>query len=73
MALNYVFLEGKYNGSTLSILWTNNVFLPIREMPIVGGSGIFRFARGYALAKTRFFNLTTGDAVIEYNVYVLHY
>ncbi|KAM0065430.1 putative dirigent protein [Helianthus debilis subsp. tardiflorus] len=73
MALNYVFLEGKYNGSTLSILGTNSVFSPVREMPIVGGSGLFRFARGYALAKTRMFNISNGDAVVEYNVYVLHY
>ncbi|KAI3696873.1 hypothetical protein L6452_29465 [Arctium lappa] len=73
MALNYVFVEGKYNGSTLSILGTNSVMSPVREMPIVGGSGLFRFARGYALAKTVFFNLSNGDAVVEYNVYVLHY
>ncbi|XP_024960958.1 dirigent protein 21-like [Cynara cardunculus var. scolymus] len=73
MALNYVFVEGKYNGSTLSILGTNSVMSPVREMPIVGGSGLFRFARGYALAKTVFFNISNGDAVVEYNVYVLHY
>ncbi|KAI3683656.1 hypothetical protein L1987_84168 [Smallanthus sonchifolius] len=73
MALNYVFVEGKYNGSTLSILGTNSVFSPVREMPIVGGSGLFRFARGYALAKTYFFNTSSGDAIVEYNVYVIHY
>ncbi|KAL8204814.1 hypothetical protein R6Q57_010437 [Mikania cordata] len=73
MALNYVFIEGKYNGSTLSILGTNAVFSKVREMSIVGGSGLFRFARGYALAKTYYFNTTTGDAVVEYNIYVLHY
>lgn len=49
--LNYVFFEGKYNGSTLSILGRNEVKLPVREMPIVGGTGVFRFARGYALTK----------------------
>ncbi|MFQ6635341.1 hypothetical protein Gotur_012196 [Gossypium turneri] len=38
-------------------------------MPIVGGSGIFRFARGYALAKTVWFN-KNGDAIVEYNVTV---
>lgn len=73
MALNYVFLEGKYNGSSLSILGTNPVFSTVREMPVVGGSGLFRFASGYALAKTRMFNISNGDAVVEYNVYVLHY
>ncbi|KAM6547875.1 hypothetical protein CsatB_019551 [Cannabis sativa] len=73
MVLNYVFTEGKFNGSTLSILGRNAVFSAVREMPIVGGTGLFRFARGYAQAKTHTFNLTSGDAVVEYNVYVLHY
>ncbi|KAI3683655.1 hypothetical protein L1987_84167 [Smallanthus sonchifolius] len=68
MTLNYVFVEGKYNGSTLSILGSNPVFSKVREMPIVGGSGLFRFACGYALAKTYSFNTTSGDAVVEYNV-----
>ncbi|KAI9077274.1 hypothetical protein K1719_040718 [Acacia pycnantha] len=45
----------------------------VREMPIVGGSGLFQFARGFAQAKTHTFDPKTGDAVVEYNVYVLHY
>nr|POF08614.1 dirigent protein 23 [Quercus suber] len=43
------------------------------EMPIVGATGVFRYARGYALAKTFSFNQKTGDAVVEYNVSVLHF
>ncbi|XP_015901357.3 dirigent protein 21-like [Ziziphus jujuba] len=73
MVLNYVFLEGKYNGSTLSILGRNSILSKVREMPIVGGSGIFRFAKGCAQARTYSFNTTNGDAVVEYNVYVYHY
>ncbi|KAF3441981.1 hypothetical protein FNV43_RR15897 [Rhamnella rubrinervis] len=73
MVLNYVFLEGEYNGSTLSILGHNAVLSEVREMPIVGGSGLFRFARGYAQAKTYIFDFKTLDAVVEYNVYVFHY
>ncbi|XP_054781926.1 dirigent protein 22-like [Prosopis cineraria] len=73
MVMNFAFMEGKYNGSTLSLLGRNKVFSTVREMPIVGGSGLFRFARGYAQAKTHTFDLKTGDAVVEYNVYVLHY
>ncbi|PIA48248.1 hypothetical protein AQUCO_01400672v1 [Aquilegia coerulea] len=72
MVLSYCFIEGKYNGSTLSVLGRNQIFHPVREMPIVGGSGLFRFARGYALAKTVWFN-SLGDAVVEYNVTVIHY
>ncbi|KAK9156615.1 hypothetical protein Scep_003189 [Stephania cephalantha] len=74
MAFNFVFTEGnKYNGSTVSVLGRNAVFDKVREMPIVGGTGVFRFARGYVLAKTFIFDLKTGNAVVEYNVYVLHY
>ncbi|KAJ9559203.1 hypothetical protein OSB04_013817 [Centaurea solstitialis] len=36
----------------------------VREMPIVA-EGLFRFARGYALAKTVFFNISNGDAVLS--------
>lgn len=73
MAMNYVFVEGKYNGSSLSILGRNQVMSPVRELPIVGGSGLFRFARGYAEARTHTFNMNNGDAVVEFNLYVLHY
>lgn len=73
MTMNFAFMEGKYNGSTLSVLGRNSVLSTVREMPIVGGSGLFRFARGYAQASTHTFDIKTGDAVVEYNVYVFHY
>ncbi|KAJ8754469.1 hypothetical protein K2173_005630 [Erythroxylum novogranatense] len=73
MVLNFAFSEGKHNGSNLSVLGRNSIFSGVREMPIVGGSGLFRFARGYAKAKTHQINFNTGDAVVEYNVYVFHY
>ncbi|KAL0555216.1 hypothetical protein IC582_009155 [Cucumis melo] len=73
MVMNFAFVEGKYNGSYLSILGRNTVMSAVREMPVVGGGGLFRFARGYALAKTYAVNFSSGDAVVEYNVYVFHY
>ncbi|KAL3621361.1 hypothetical protein CASFOL_036273 [Castilleja foliolosa] len=73
MTLSYVFTDGEYNGSTLSVLGHNRALHKYREMPIVGGSGVFRLARGVATAQTVWFNVTTGDAVVEYNVFVLHY
>ncbi|CBI29983.3 unnamed protein product, partial [Vitis vinifera] len=63
----------KFNGSNLSFLGRNSVFSEVRELPIVGGSGLFRFARGYAEARTRTLDMKTGNAVVEYNVYVFHY
>ena len=73
MVLNFAFIEGEYNGSTLSVLGRNSILSTVRELPIVGGSGVFRFARGYAHAKTYTLDTKTGDAVVEYNVYALHY
>lgn len=72
MAMNFVLTDGKYNGSTIAILGHNEVFSAVREMPIVGGSGLFRFARGYVQARTQSLE-KTGDAVVEYNVFVNHY
>ncbi|KAK2636933.1 hypothetical protein Ddye_031725 [Dipteronia dyeriana] len=72
LVMNLAFLDGKYNGSSISILGRNPVFDDVREMPIVGGSGVFRSAHGYALAHTILFDYNTGDAIVEYNVYVTH-
>ncbi|KAB1227909.1 Dirigent protein 20 [Morella rubra] len=74
MVMNFAFTEGKYNGSTLTVIGRNNGGTSrVREMPVVGGSRLFRFARGYAEATTHSLDLKTGDAIIEYNVYVFHY
>ncbi|XVF75965.1 hypothetical protein PTKIN_Ptkin13bG0229600 [Pterospermum kingtungense] len=71
MVLNFVFTEGKYNGSTLSVLGSDHIPFKVREMPIVGGSGVFRFARGYAQART--YDDRVLHTIEEYNVYVFHY
>ncbi|XP_007206300.2 dirigent protein 19 [Prunus persica] len=74
MVQNFAFVQGQFNGSTISLLGRNSIFNKVRELPVVGGSGAFRFARGYAEATTHTFDgTTTGDATVEYNIYVLHY
>ncbi|KAF3659503.1 Dirigent protein 21 [Capsicum annuum] len=72
MSLNFVFTKGKFSGSTLSLLGRNTVLNEYREMPIVGGSGVFRLARGIATAKTHTLS-NNGNAVVEYHVVVMHY
>ncbi|MQL71200.1 hypothetical protein Taro_003508 [Colocasia esculenta] len=64
MLMNLVFTEGKYNGSVLSVMGRNPVTHPVREMAVVGGSGLFRFARGYALASTVWYDKKTNDATV---------
>ncbi|CAN8272139.1 unnamed protein product [Cochlearia groenlandica] len=51
MVMNFAFKTGKYNGSTISILGRNAVLTKVREMPVIGGSGLFSFARGYVEAS----------------------
>nr|XP_043637420.1 dirigent protein 23-like [Erigeron canadensis] len=71
MTLTYNFVSGIYNGSSLSIVGRNPVMNEVREMPVVGGTGIFRLARGFALAKT--YSMNQADAIIGYNVTIIHY
>ncbi|KAI4353468.1 hypothetical protein L6164_002416 [Bauhinia variegata] len=73
-AMNVVFTEGKYNGSTITILGRNPITSgTIRELPVIGGNGVLRFAIGYAQISTYWFDNATKDAIVEYNVYVKHY
>lgn len=71
MTLTYAFTAGPYNGSTFSVVGRNPAMEEVREMPIVGGTGKFRLARGYCLART--YSMTQTAAVIGYNVTLLHY
>uniref|UniRef100_A0A7N0V7T3 Dirigent protein n=1 Tax=Kalanchoe fedtschenkoi TaxID=63787 RepID=A0A7N0V7T3_KALFE len=71
MAMNFVFTSRKYNGSTLAMVGHNAATESPREMPILGGTGLFRLARGVAIANTYY---SKGfDAIVEYNVAFLHY
>ncbi|VVA97514.1 unnamed protein product [Arabis nemorensis] len=73
MVMNFAFTTGKYNGSTISILDRNAVLTKVREMPVIGGSGLFRFAGGYVEARTMWFDQKSLDATVEYSCFVLHY
>ena len=72
MNMNFVFQAGAYNGSTVAIMGRNPVFDAVREMAVVGGTGVFRMARGYAQARTHTLDLNTGDATVDYNLYINH-
>ncbi|KAJ1689964.1 hypothetical protein LUZ63_014119 [Rhynchospora breviuscula] len=73
VAMNIVFTDGEFNGSTIAVLGHNEVLTTVREMPIVGGGGLFRFARGYVQLRTYFFDQKIDYAVLECNVFVNHY
>ncbi|KAK7323404.1 hypothetical protein VNO77_26876 [Canavalia gladiata] len=68
MLTNFAFTDGIYAGSTLSMLGRNPISEQNREMPIVGGTGAFRFATGYAIANSVNSVSTPEHFVVEYNV-----
>ncbi|KAH6777022.1 hypothetical protein C2S52_007550 [Perilla frutescens var. hirtella] len=72
MNLNFYFSTGRFNGSTLSILGRNAVLDSQRELPLAGGTGAFRFARGYAIQTTYSIDFPTSYAVLEYTIYTTY-
>ncbi|XP_071704851.1 dirigent protein 11-like [Rutidosis leptorrhynchoides] len=70
--LSLEFTEGIYNKSTLSLFGREQTDLPNREIPIVGGYGVFRFSRGSAIVDT-YKNIPNHIVVLEWDFYVLHY
>nr|CAD1824591.1 unnamed protein product [Ananas comosus var. bracteatus] len=62
--------NGPYNGSVVSVLGSDPIAAPVRELSVVGGSGRFRMAYGYVLWKTYSANATTHDAILELDVYL---
>ncbi|KAF7848273.1 hypothetical protein BT93_L2139 [Corymbia citriodora subsp. variegata] len=65
-----VFSNQAYNGSTLEIQGTGKTLAKVVEYAVVGGTGKFRFARGYATLETIPVNAT--HAVNQFNVTVRH-
>ncbi|CAA2940350.1 Hypothetical predicted protein [Olea europaea subsp. europaea] len=70
MNMNFYFTAGKYNGSTLCILGRNPIDENDRELPVVGGTGDFRMARGYSISNTYSYDPVANYGVLEYTVYV---
>lgn len=71
--ISIVFINDEYKGSTLEVQGTSAQFERVREVAVVGGTGIFRFARGYATFETLHYDHATHYALIQCNVTVLHY
>ncbi|KAG6385166.1 hypothetical protein SASPL_153994 [Salvia splendens] len=70
--LSVVFIGGEYNGSSIEV-YGNDPRTGAREVPVVGGTGKFRLARGYATFATVSFDPVRSYAVIQSNMTVLHY
>ncbi|XP_009596486.1 dirigent protein 22 [Nicotiana tabacum] len=71
--ISIIFTIEEYKGSTLEIQGASPQFERVREVAVVGGTGKFRLARGYATFETIHFDLAVHYVVIQCNVTVLHY
>nr|ABR18314.1 unknown [Picea sitchensis] len=65
MVFTLVFHNKEYSGSTLQMQGTDRFDQPQSEYAVVGGTGKFRFARGYALGTTE--SSHGENAVIKFN------
>jgi hypothetical protein len=70
LTFNIVFTAGPHNGSTIAVLSRDTIFDPVRELPVVGGTGMFRGATGYGELRTFSANGTTFNAVLQIDMYV---
>ncbi|KAJ8568527.1 hypothetical protein K7X08_028060 [Anisodus acutangulus] len=71
--ISVIFTNEDSKGSTLEIQGASPQFERVREVAVVGGTGKFRLARGYATFETIHFDLAVHYAVIQCNVTILHY
>ncbi|KAL2254858.1 UNVERIFIED_CONTAM: Dirigent protein 11 [Sesamum indicum] len=72
MNINFVFTSGRFRGSSISISGMNQVMNEQRELPVIGGTGAFRFARGYVITTTYFSDPDMEHNVLEYTIYVTY-
>lgn len=61
------------DGSSIEIQGTSRQFEGVRELGVVSGTGKFRFATGYAIARNVVTDIPNGYTVIQFNVTVKHY
>ncbi|KAI3448899.1 hypothetical protein Pfo_005564 [Paulownia fortunei] len=73
MNFNFYLTGGKYRGSTLTVVGRNQLYDTNRELPVVGGTGVFRMARGYTISSTHYFNETEKYGVLLYTFYVVYF
>lgn len=68
---NFYITAGEFNRSTFGMTGRLPSLEPVREMPVVGGTGAFRLARGYAVSTVYSFDSAMANSVFEYTIYVI--
>lgn len=65
--LNFYFTDGEYKGSSLCILG-RDADISRQEYAVIGGTGKYRFAKGYAIATFDGYDSGTRDNVMQYTL-----
>ncbi|GAY68085.1 hypothetical protein WN944_029383 [Citrus x changshan-huyou] len=72
MSMTFVFVDGPNNGSCISLRGNNKLTVPVHKMPIVGDTGVFLLAGGYAIAKMHWADFKSGNAIVRCNVIIVY-
>lgn len=67
----FLLTDGEFRGSSLTIVGRKLLLGVNQEIPIVGGTGIFRLARGYTVSNLYSFDPATNTYVYIYDFYVV--
>ncbi|KAA8526519.1 hypothetical protein F0562_008278 [Nyssa sinensis] len=65
VSASIVFTNGPYNGSTIEIQGVSRQLDSVSEVAVVAGTGIFRYARGYATFEMVYLDSNTSYSVIR--------